>query len=274
MQQPTFSDFSISGDGTSVNPFSALNWPSDFPLQSPKYLQFSGQAIAAGQNPFYTVPAGRRAIWVNLTALNLSGANITFVPVLQLAGVNYSMNAGTLIASNATNLTTPWTYVAEAGETFSINATGAPGFPYNFFCVVLEFSTASLTASAKLSPSAIVAGNNTIFTCPPKFIAILSTPNLPVGFVSAATFIAGPVLLASNQSGATRTYNVFIVPSGSTPVAANQIIINKTLTNLSQSSNLIVPLPCILNPGDSVVVNSDSNAAGQLIALNYCLRPA
>jgi len=287
MQQPIYTDNStLLGDGTIIDPLvangpaiSALlaslglgaNWPMLFGVVGLKTLQFVGQLGAAGQTTFYTVPAGRRAIFVSLFVLNLSGAVSSISANVGIGGTFFLLNAPGVVNNNVAQNFSPLGYTAEAGESFSINSTGAPGFPVNFSCVVFEFSATSLTASAKLSPSAIVAGNNTIFTCPAGFLALLGTPNLPVGDPAAVALLSGPSVGCANQSGASRTYNVFLVPNGSTPLASNQLRVNTLVGNLSQQATLLLPSH-ILNAGDSIVVNSDSNAAGQLIFTNYCLR--
>ena len=264
------------GDGTAV--FSDLPraaWPLSFPVVNPKIITVAGHTTANGQNAFYTVPAGRRAMWINLFVLNISGANATVIPRVQVGSSFFALTGGGLINNNVNSQFQPCSlgYIAEAGESFSIESTSTPGQPYNFSCLVFEFDSSSNTASSKIDPASVIAGNNTIFTCPAGFKAVLSFPTIPIGASGfGSVFIDGMGCLSSNISGATRTYNIYIVPNGGSPSSSNQLVVNKTLNNLLSAS--ILATSHVLSAGDSVVVNSDSSAAGQLIWVTYCFIPA
>jgi hypothetical protein len=161
--------------------------------------------------------------------------------------------------------------VLNAGETLSINSDGAH---VTFWAHLIEFDATSPLARADIGISAgtgWIAGDNEL----PITIAEGSTIGFGIpGFNQSnnpPSIITGFALI--NQSAAAVTYTgPFIVPAGATPSAspgsANQFAGGNTLFS---GGTFFKYFPGGMAPGDTIVINSNSGATGQIGWTNYWL---
>lgn len=216
-------------------------------MPSGKIVQIVNQQCINGDNDIFTVPQGKRASFVGVI-VNQSGATCTIVQKLKING-NYVQVAASVTVSNNANIgviafnTTP---IAEAGETISINFNQV----VQLFGYVIMFNFTDGVLSPKLT--SLQTGDNILYQCPQGKYAFLTncanTGNAPIRTI--------------NNSGATRTYKVNVVPSGGSPSSNNLLTFPFTTANGAQTSSQI-PSLVGLGPGDYINLNVDVGTATQ-----------
>ncbi len=254
---------SISAE-TSGMPTTPGNYPNrSFPVA---YTNNS----ASGHNDLYTVPAGRKAIWIDYLVTNSTVGAIGHNPEIKISGTYYSI--GTTVSESAGGLGHNYaphgstrfsqTILLNAGESFSVktDAVGLTIWPN-----IIEFDDSSPLNRASLSSWS--SGDNTLFTVPAgKTIYIGSlAPNSLANLPSIA--LAG--ITYFNVSGSTRTMGkINIVPSGGSVGATNQFAGSNSVLNNSGFSKYFHGC---LGAGDFISINTDANTAGQFAWINYVL---
>jgi hypothetical protein len=239
--------------------------PGQFP--NLKYPAVRTSAAISGNNLLYTVPAGRKALVVDYIVSNSTASAIVNYPFVRIGGVDYRTGASFNEPANgwghnysfASSRSQP--IVLNAGESFGV-VTDAAGL--TIWAHIIEFDELSPFSRADIRNW--TAGANTLLLVPAnKTIAIgamgLTSGNLPAPNATGIVYF--------NASGATRTLSAInIVPFGEGVALANQFattnnVFNNTLFSKFFHGNLAA--------GDSIVLTSDSDAAGQFAWCNYLL---
>lgn len=140
----------------------AINLCSGWPVESfsftgAKYRGVYGANLSAGDNDLYTVPAGKKAQFMNITFYNSSGTGRVATPQIKISGTYYQVTFAPTVGSLGVATSQP-SIIANAGEILSVNlATGATGF--NIRAVVIEFDDSVGLKSARVL--SLASGNNT-----------------------------------------------------------------------------------------------------------------
>lgn len=225
-------------------------------LPNVKLLNGFAGSLGTGDNDLYTVPAGRRALIVNLLVFANGGVTFTIFPQIKISGTYYRLGTGNTISTNNSATMTANSYVAEAGEILSVNTNNVGA---NVWARIVEFENSSCLSSRKLT--SLSAGNNTLYT-----VASGKSAN-----IYAATFVPTtlPTLTFWNNSGGTRTVNVFNVPNGGSSGTSNQSAKNISIGNGTVNITGLITAPA-LNSGDFIVVNTDASTATQFCFATVC----
>jgi hypothetical protein len=145
-------------------------------------------------------------------------------------------------------------FLLHAGETFSVNTNnaGLSVWPY-----IVEFDASTPIADARLL--SFSAGNNTVFTVPAgKTISFGGMPSSSTGPMRGKVWYF-------NLSGATRTVQINVVPSGGSPAVGNAIF-NGGINSDAMAQPLMYGG---LAPGDFINVNVDASTASQIAWVIY-----
>lgn len=216
-------------------------------------LQFT--PLVSGNNDIYTVPTGKRAFVTSLGINNNSGGSLTYYVQVKISGTYYQITTASAVANNAFGtfqINNSAGIVLNAGEGLAVNASGNGGavFKVNYreFDASIPFKTASLTAPA--------AGNNTVYTVPTGYAAVMGS-GAETGGVTFGGY--------ANFSGANKTYTHNDVLSGGSVGTTNQTVTSSTSTNNTVSNFLF---PNIMSAGDFANFNTSANNAGQFVWLN------
>lgn len=247
-------------------PRSVFEIPGHFPQCSfpPAYLIGAG----SGDNDLYTVPAQRKAVIQDFIVTNVSGDTITYFPQIKIGATYYKIgqaanepddgfghNYGMSSTKNAMPI------VLSAGEKFSVNCSTAG---LTIWVNIIEFDAYSPLARADIRNW--IAGENTLLTVPAgRTIHIgsvgFSVNNNPASAVQGINYL--------NNSGASRTFTgIYIVPAGGAIAANNTFATSNVISNGLGFTKFF---PGCLYPGDSIVIDMDSAAAGQFMWCNYFL---
>jgi hypothetical protein len=222
--------------------------PSGLGLSAAIYKTFAGTTTGAGTVDIYTVPAGKRFVVAQSLVYNTSGGTLGHYVSAKIGGTYYRINANTSGATNV-SVVSAVLYVFEPGETVALFGAGA-SLTYAFGGY--EFDDTEPLRTYKVT--AVSAGDNTVYTATGVTAAVINT---------SLTAVSGSqgLVLYSNDSGAGRTYTTKLQIGGVTyqtnPATAT--------ANAGRGSSNIIP---VLGDGDSIIVNSDSAAAGQMLWVN------
>ena len=234
-------------------------------------------AAVVGHNDLYTVPAGRKALFFDAWITNLTAVPIGWYPELRIGDTYYRL--GSIAAENPAGIghnysssgirTIP--ILLNAGETFGINSDTSNAV---FWAHIIEFDATSPLARADIGTgtSPWVAGDNIFpITIPPGATIGFGVPGYGTSN-NPGYNITGIALINGSASFITYT-GPYMVPAGGTkssvPGGANQF--GGTNTLISNGGAFFKYFPGGLAPGDSIVINSSSAAAGQLAWTNYWL---
>lgn len=220
-------------------------------LSNPNFIPTNASNLAAGDDDLYTVPANRRGLATAVDLYNNTASTITYHFEVKISGVYYRISADNTVSANSSTTGVTFKYIAEAGESISIN-TSAVGL--NAAVTVLEYDNTSPMFSSKKN-SGWVNGDNTIYTVTAGKVGVL----LDGGTLVNGTSTNG-TLSVCNASGAAVAYRFDVVPSGQTPGTAYTLAHSPTLGNNSCASPMRT---ASLNAGDFVNVNSNSANANQ-----------
>jgi hypothetical protein len=215
-------------------------------------------SFGSGDNDFYTMPTGMRAVAVGVV-FNPNSTSLTAIPKMNLAGAGtrYRLNANVTAAQNVNAVTLNWNgFVAEAGDIFSLNLSEGS---VNAFITIFQFSNTSFLKSPRLATW--VNGVNTLYTVPVGKNAYVMTA------IGQGVWTSGSALGAlsiDNESGATVTYNIAITPSGGVSAA---IATASAITSGSIGAGQTGPIS--LNAGDALTISS-TQTGQQLAWLTLC----
>lgn len=258
----TISDFSTAADAR-ITAKVGLSYKiaGNFPNSSrPAVILAAG---AAGNNDLYTVPSARKAIVYALMYGNNSGAGtVTFTQQIKISGTYYKISASVAAGAGALggSLVLAPPILLNAGESFSLNCDIA-GLQVQGV-EIIEFDDTSTLARAQLTSFSV--GLNTLFTVPAGKTAIVGVANLN-GQASVAIGYC-------NQSGATRTVEMYRVPAAYTLVNSSAdypyIIFQNTAANNTLATRQVYSG---LAAGDYISIKTDAVTAGQFAWLIYNL---
>ncbi len=210
------------------------------------------QNAGSGDVDVYTVPSGRRASVVGFQGYNSAGTTTTVYGQIKVSATYYPISTQISINTvTGSNNLTSMSIIAEAGESLGIHTSQAG---MNLFLRIIEWDNTELPKSPRLLT--LATGDNTLYTCP---------ANTRTTMLSSQFQANGPGIFIVNRTGTTRTYNLFIVPSGGASGTGNKFENAISVNDLSQG---LVGIPCCLSAGDFVVINTDANTAGQTVYLN------
>jgi hypothetical protein len=234
--------------------FSPLLSYQGLTFPNPKTINgFVGNA-GTGDIDLYTVPSNRRVLVYGLGVFFTGISSTSCYPEIKVSGSYYKLQNGQTIITNSFAQSWVFNYIAEAGETIAVNSSVSGA---NIWLKGIEFDDTSGCKTAKLT--SVVNGDNTLYTVPAGKTALILNSN-------PATLTSG-TLIIWNNSGGTRTYNLFAVPNGGSSDTSNKVrnalSVNAAIFNES-------PFVAALNTGDFIVVNSDASTATQFVYITVC----
>lgn len=234
---------------------------------NPTFPVVRNYALPAGDQALYTVPAGKKALVVDLWVTNPTAGSITYFPKLTTPNGTFQIGAsvtegaagiGHNYGNNGT-LGRSIPIVLNAGEIFIINSSA---LGMSVWVSVIEFDASS--ALSRWDIQTWVNGNNVLYTHPAGKTVVFgnigySSTNSPVPSLTG--------VVISNGSGSTRTYvGPYIVPSAGSPSTANQFGGSNAVFNGSIFTKYF---PGGLAAGDTIVITtSDANNTGQIAWVN------
>lgn len=230
-------------------------YPNGAPFWNVKHKNiFSANvSFSTGENDLYTVPAGRKAIVVSVNIWNISGTSPNVISKIK-NGSNYFRASATTASTSGTAVTLRSIIPLDAGESFSLNFS--TGIAANVAISIIEFDANSPVAFAKILGT-LINGDNTLYTCPAGYTA---TPLTLLDISKAGSTGVGTVNFG-NESGGSLTLITNLVPSGGTAGSTNKMSSGSASNNAVTSANM----PCSLEAGDFLSVNTGSNSASQCV---------
>lgn len=253
--KPIFDDL-----GVTANIFANPTYPNAYAISG-----------GLGNVDLYTVPAGRKAIVIDIMVTNSTVSTITYYTQVKIGGTYFrTCNATTESAAGiGHNYAIGGTrncsqMVMNAGEIFGIN-TDVTGL--SVWSNIIEFDSGSPISRASLTT--MTAGDNTLFTVPAS--TTVSFGNMGTGAAPNNT----PALQITsfvyrNSSGGSRTLaGAWWIPNGGSKSNANQVVGSNVVVDTSGFSKFIYGNT---EPGATLVINVDANTAGQLAWVNYISR--
>lgn len=203
-----------------------------------------------GNIDLYTVPTGKKLFIFNGRWTNTTGGTINATYQIKIGGTYYVFAAATSAGANTDGVLTRSGYVLNPGDIVSIN-TDASGLTVNLNGILFD-STVPITSTHGTTLS---TGDNTIYTCPTGKTAFLLDTENP----TQSPFNAG-IFRQRNESGATRTYSTYVVPSGQSPADAYAV---RKSVNVTNNNFLTSTASANLNAGDFLAINTDSGTGTQ-----------
>lgn len=235
--------------------------PVILPNAIPVSFSSSQTSITGGTDVvLYTVPSGRRCIFLSLAVHNgTGGSSSTFQVKVGIGGTNYILNglSASLIAGSINNAVITNMYIAEAGEQLIINNTTTTTF--NTLGYGIEFDNVSGLKTSKIL--SLQTGNNTVYTTPAGKRAFSVSLDLLTTYNKASTFYA-------NTSGNTRTYSWNVVLSGGAVNDNNRVSTQAAQTTITNTVATAAVGQFVTNSGDFVNINTDANTATQWAWIN------
>ena len=247
--------------GDSVNSSNMLFTENGPPLQGAKYKPVSYLNLPGNTaTDVYTCPSGKRALVINESYYNNSGITLTGFSQVYY-GSTYQKTS--LSAANNARQQRTLNYALEAGEKLNVSVTSANA-GVNYWAKVIEFDAKVSLETAKLST--FINGDNTLYTCPAGKSAMV------LG-VTVAPFLGGSGrggfnsrVMYTNFSGAGRTVSYNVVNSGDSVASSNAMGGAAVIANNSDTlSNTPCGATTLLNAGDFISFNTNSNASGQFL---------
>lgn len=240
----------VAGGGSGFGMLGLPSLPS-----SAEYLQVYQALLGNGDTDLYTVPAGKRVIVALTTFYNTTATPRNGRTQVKISGTYYAISQSTSLGANAAApVGTLLNTILEAGDILAVNVdTGAA---INVEFRLIQFNNTFGLRTARLLT--VANGNNTVYTVPvgKHTIALNNSP-----FVSPAN---DTVIGFVNRSGGPRSVQGFFTPNGGTPIQ-----FSNTAALADGSISFVTRCgPSLLNPGDAVVVATNSAAAEQTAWFN------
>jgi hypothetical protein len=196
---------------------------------------------------------------------NSTGGSISYYPEIKISATYYRIGSTSNESSGGIghnygmlpNRSQP--ILLDAGETFAVNSN-AVGL--TIWSNIIEFDNTAKLKRADLRTWA--TGENTLFTAPANKTVSFGLPGLTIANLPATQQTA---ICYVNGSGSSRTLSaIHIVPSGGSTNVNNQFAGSNTIGNGNAFGKFFYGN---LNAGDSVVLVTDANTAGQFAWVNY-----
>jgi hypothetical protein len=244
--------------GVGDSPFSTL---AQLTKQNSYLTNVYSHNLASGTNDIFTVPSGYRAdiLSFNVGTTNTAGGNGNLYVktngnyyILNVTAAAYTTNATAGINTSAGG------FIFNEGETVAINNTTT-----GLNAVTTLLLSPNSYPIRVIKNYSLSAGDNTVYTVPAGRKAITLAWS---GWLLAGGSING---LYINNSGSTRSITFHVVPSGGSADDGN-IFGSTTVLNGAQKT---VSLASILQPGDSVVLNTDVATATQTFWMSFLEYP-
>lgn len=235
---------------------------SILPFKNATCAKASVNAVPAGvTTDVYTCPAGKKAFVASGYMYNGSGVQITNGKIYTKVSGNYYLTVANM--QNATAATRPirnfnTNIYLDENEGFAVNLSQIS----NVWFLVYEFDKTTPITIARITT--FINGDNTIYTCPANKIAI---PQYIAQF-NFGRFI-NPLVCGvpsySNEGVVSVTINFRTVPTGQSialwPGQNNSVATGSAVFPFGNIS--LSPAGSILTPGDRLIINTNSNQAGQ-----------
>lgn len=233
-------------------------------------VPYQNLSTPSGDYDFGTVPAGEKWMLIGVSHYNPTGGTLVYTPQFKRGGTYYTTHTGQSVATTVSgSLSTIWLPILEEGEALSVNTNGA-GLRLEF--VVLKFkSTATIQSYTILN---LANGDNKLFECPAGYSALAFSMTNTGGFLNINASASLIALL--NKSGGARTVYACRVASGGSPAApgagsnalgASSLVSNTSTWTMPGSATLG------FTPGDSLWINTNSGASGQICSIKIILFP-
>lgn len=226
------------------------------PIARGRFVRVQGVGLNIGANQdLGTVPAGKCWIVLTETIENTSAGSITFTPLVNVGGTYYPGGAAVTLASAAnTSVAFGFNHMLTAGDKLAITTTTTNGL--NVSLAILEFEAAAnphivlarLTTTMNTTPV-------TLYTCPAGKTAVL----LPLTFSLGGG--SGGFIRVVADSGSSRSYNCYLVPSGQTAGPTYRV---GHKNSVAAGTGDAVSIAGALGAGDFLAVDTSNAAAGQM----------
>lgn len=216
--------------------------------------------VASGDVDFYTVAAGYRAVMIGSTWIDWTNSKINVYPEVKTNGSYFQLNSATQVSTNISSTiqaggsSNP--FVFEQNETVSFHTAG---LGLNGTVSLWVFRNSVPLKSPRILTG--IATSNTLYTVPSGYEVRSS------GFSDALT--VRPQVLYWNNSGSSRIFTSYLVPSGGAASASNTFLPAVSFSS-GVSNGINVPQ---MNPGDSIVVTLDANTATQYLWMTVLETP-
>lgn len=218
-------------------------------------VQIPLSTLASGDNYVFTAPAGMRA-YAQVSLYNPTGGSITFNVRISKDGGVTSWRDGSNVVMNT--LTATWcssSLIMEAGDKLNINCTAlglvSMGMAQEFL------STAQIK---QVVFTAFVSGDNVVYTCPAGKHAVI-----PMSETRGTFSDTNGQAFLSNETGGTVTFHLSVKPSGGASTQVSNA--GSVLTNVDAAVTAN-QFSTTFNPGDSLILNTNSSTAGQAFRCN------
>jgi hypothetical protein len=245
----------------SYGDLTGFDLPIGCAMPNAKYVNLFKNVTGTGDVDLYTVPSGRRALLLGMWMYNNSGSTVTQYPEIKVSSTYYRLDNSTARTVNNGAIgvcTTTAAYIAEAGEKISINVNQQP---LNVWGTVIEFDNTSPLKTVKLT--SLSSGNNTLYQVTSGKTAFVFKYQSGDGFGCPSSAANATGIAYLNQSGGSRTINMYFVPSGGSPGTTNQVMPAQTITNNSLLTASTAYSAVTLGSQDSIVINTDAATATQ-----------
>lgn len=246
----------------SAEPTPPLAYPGVIRLTGVSYPEVIAPALNTGDNDLYTVPSGKRALFLSAASYNTSAGNITLYYTVKVGGTYYRLVANSTITTASGTAISQIGYIAEAGETIAVNSATNNGL--NVFLTIVEFDNTCPVFSQKLL--ALANGDNTLYTVPASKKAVF----LDINLIALTTNNSGSFFYV-NSSGGARTIQWSVVESGQS-LGSGYLI--SASTNVNDASRANLGGRPSLKAGDFVNINTNAATATQIAWVSVMEIPA
>lgn len=207
--------------------------------------------INAVNTTVYTVPVGKKALFLGIYAMDVSGNSNNYDVTFNINGVDTLVVSGSSVSANTKSDDNLFGFVLEAGDQIKLNTTDV----MNMYTRIAEFDASYPIFSAVFST--LSAGNNTLYTVPPSKSAFFFPGN--ANETSSGIFFF-------NSSGGDIDIYPMLVKSGGSPGTAYQ---TDAVQTVSDGSGTTPAIPEVAQAGDTVRLNLDVPLTSGLVWLTY-----
>ncbi len=245
----------VYADTTGTNVAPSLLIPAGFgniniPLSGIVTVNYTN--LASGNIDLYTVPAGKVAYIASFFVYNSTNTTTTVIPQIYFSGTYYRMGSSASVSATNSSSIGNLSYVFNSGEIISMN-TSQTGITAEL--ILMTVSTNYGLKGIFVLPS---TGDNTIYTASGGPAYMFNINN---------TAALGGTISVFNNSGATRAYIVYSVPSGDSPTELTRV--NNGTVTASSTTVGSLGTACVFVPNNgAIIVNVNDGTATQYIRGN------